>query len=116
MPEQPTSKSSLSQTEKKESGSTVEAALKGTNGASKAVPGETTCLSSDADDEGDLIVEKPRSKSRSASRTRTAKAVEEEESEKEEQPRKRSLSRGRTQQDETKDPKSKPVSHSSSKA
>merc|ERR1712012_1490514 len=39
LPEQPTSKSSLSQTEKKESGSTVEVALKGTNGASKAVPG-----------------------------------------------------------------------------
>merc|ERR1719270_549005 len=115
MPEQPTSKSSLSQTEKKESGSTVEAALKGTNGASKAVPGETTCLSSDADDEGDLIVEKPRSKSRSASRTRTAKAVEEEESEKEEQPRKRSLSRGRPQKDETKDAKPKPASRSSSK-
>jgi len=115
MPEQPTSKSSLSQTEKKESGSTVEAALKGTNGASKAVPGETTCLSSDADDEGDLIVEKPRSKSRSASRTRTAKAVEEEESEKEEQPRKRSLSRGRPQKDEAKDAKPKPASRSSSK-
>jgi len=90
---------------------------------------------SDADDEGELVMEKPRSKSRSASRTRTAKTLEEEDSEKEEEPRKRSLSRGRPQQEEankpkptarssskgsskedTKDPKPKPVSRSNSKA
>ena len=90
---------------------------------------------SDADDEGELVMEKPRSKSRSASRTRTAKTLEEEDSEKEEEPRKRSVSRGRPQQEEankpkpaarssskgsskedTKDPKPKPVSRSNSKA
>jgi hypothetical protein len=73
---------------------------------------------SDADDEGEIIVEKPRSKSRSASRTRTAShgAMEEEESEKEEEPRKRSLSRGRPQTEENKDSKGKPVSRPSSKA
>merc|ERR1711962_1015030 len=38
---------------------------------------------SDADDEGEIVVEKKRSKSRSASRTRTARSVGEEEEESE---------------------------------
>ena len=97
-----------------------------TGGAKSAEPKSVVVEASDADDEGEIIVEKPRSKSRSASRTRTAIALEEEEeSEREEQPRKptkpvsRSTSKAGAKEDPAaaKDAKtSKPVSRSNSKA